>query len=644
MTADYVKRTAFAEWLSSVSDHRETIMVSGGFRKPRGTSESGIPLFELNGLAANTVRILVPIKPHIRNRPLDPAAFIHNSGGWWDGWAAVLCATALVPPLVDARQLADLLYDSRRVRFCCDTNALCTGVAQWLVTLLNGRADIVTSAVVDRELAAWPDRNKGFWSATDTGGWQLRTHYRIAKRLTETPTPGVVVERLSPEQSALMLAKLRDETAAKSPDADMLLIELARGLVRDQPRNARIVYLTGDRNNARAATSALGSDNVLFAVADASVAKRSAGRVVGRGWWYPKGPLGAAAIPPLDSFLWHILSACNFIDLETTVGKWRICQATSIPNGVPSDWADVWFEIADLGAPSSLPSKADVVPETARVSEGLLTETNQLEYADRPVGQAAIDSRWLLPPISARPPIPVPASYRPTPKLILGMIWHTLSGQVSTEVAEYSSDLQREAQALLIAFEVMDASGQPGAGVERFRKAWFDCDIDWFHVTLLRHQGYAAAIEQLRSDPGQKLTERARAQIGMARALGQVARIMSGDHNLYVGDAPVSQLGLLEALKTWLPYVGDAVTTDILCAFAARDLALSPTRLELAIQRMWSLDSESMFVGRVGGTVSATPFESVAVFSQTGLGWRRVEPGALTFGGDFPVRIIERIR
>jgi hypothetical protein len=33
----------------------------------------------------------------------------------------------------------------------------------------------------------------------------------------------VVIDRLSPEQGALMLAKLRDETEGKSPDADPLL-------------------------------------------------------------------------------------------------------------------------------------------------------------------------------------------------------------------------------------------------------------------------------------------------------------------------------------------------------------------------------------------------------------------------------------
>ena len=47
-----------------------------------------------------------------------------------------------------------------------------------------------------------------------------------------------------------MLEKLRDESPnlKKSPDADALMVELARGLIRDQARNARVLFLTGDRS------------------------------------------------------------------------------------------------------------------------------------------------------------------------------------------------------------------------------------------------------------------------------------------------------------------------------------------------------------------------------------------------------------
>lgn len=692
-----VRLSTFDEWLVSAFGRRECIRVAGGFRRPSASTDPSLPIMELDGRLSDTVRITLPEWPPVQPIP-STDGFVDRGREWWSTWAAVLAASALVSPVVDPVCLRDILYEKRRVRLCCDTSALCSGIATWMLVLLDGRADIYTSAVVDRELAAWPDGNRGFYAAKTMKSWMLRTKYRLARRLTETTPDGVVTDRLSPEQGALMLAKLRDETARKSPDADMLLVELARGLIRDQPRNARVVYLTGDRNHARAAMNALGHENVLYAAADGRRAVGARGAAVPRGWWTPGGgPLGALFVPPLSHLLWNLLAACDFLTLDAGGGKWCIRQVCTVSNGVPSDWADPWLQAEELavstsGTPVAVPtaSSSPVSPVDPSSSPGdedgigspLPTGTERplgsqdlCPTADSTVAEVQLacppsdkpadlsrdrcaasrdtspvsdqvtaeDLEWLLPPVAVGPPVEAPSSWRPTPVVFFHSLWRALAGAAAPEPVRVAADAQAEVDQILVALGAVAADGCLGPRIDEFRAAWGRDDLDWFHAELQRLPGYRATLARLREDGSAALPSRQKVSVGMARALGQVARLNRSESALVVGEAPVRMADMVTALERWLPSAGDTLATDELCRLAAQELLLTPARTEMAILRLWEKRPGVPFEGRTGGTVTAGFAENVVAMGDFGHCFRPVAPGALTFGRSGPVRFIVRM-
>jgi hypothetical protein len=422
-----------------------------------------------------------------------------------------------------------------------------------------------------------------------------------------------------------MLAKLRDETGTKSPDADMLLLELARGLIRDQPRNARVIYLTGDGTNARSATSALGAENVLYAVSDWRNAHAHRQRVLVRGWWFPVTALGGARIPPIGRLLWDLLSACSFLRIEAAGTQWLLRPVNSILNGVPSDWADPWVEIEEPSttAPES-PGDAGAVA------------------APVPSAQPESAGDWLLPPIPVGEPVDAFASWQPTPRIFFELLWRALSGRQVQDLAGSFQGSLREAHNLLVALGAADPSGGPGVRAGEFRDAWNRCDLDWFHAEMQRLPGYHAAMEQLRADRDAHFERRVMGQLSIARTLGQVARLFRTHAALVVGDAPITATQLVEALGRWLPEPGAALPTEDLCQRAAGELGLTPARLEMALQRLWARDPNLPFEGQTGGTVTAGFVENVIETSEAGYHFRPVAPGALTFGRSGPVRFIQR--
>lgn len=652
-------------------------------------------ILELGGSSADTVQLSLPEKAPISatGKPkafqLAPLNAQHPDAdkNWWNGWASMLVAALLVPPVVDPRRLADLLHDPRRIRFCCDTNALAGGVASWLLLLFGERADLVTSAVVDRELAAWPDRLKSdFWQAKSAEGWCKRTQYRLARRLIEAPPRGVVVDRLSPEQGALMLAKRRDEEdVGKSPDADVLLVELARALVRDQPRNARVVFLTGDRNNARTATGVLGAENVLFAAADSNRAKAWRSKTVARGVWRPEGPLGAVLVPTVGSLIWDLLAACDRLRIEQATSRWEVHGCSSVPHGVPSDWADPWIEIHERPSSSAQPTVA-VAPadattrspatDVASPVEGMTSQVRaasmELVSAEEPeLTQEAppaepyitaspkirepevptshrtqevhrlVDNDWLLPPVKAEAPLDVPSSWRPQPRMVFPLLARALGGpELPPDVRP--SQTMEEALRLLAALGATDAVGGPGPRAEAFRTAWLDKDHDWFHAEMRRLPGYAATLERVRADGSTKLTARQETQVSMARALGQAARLERVGGGLIVGDAPLRAAELSAALERWLPSVGVTRSTEELCQLAAAELHLTPARLERAMERLWASGSGVLFEPATGGTVVPGFAEQIISLGQIEAAFHPVAPGDLSFGRSGPVRFVTR--
>lgn len=645
--------TDLNDWLSKAFDSESgSIKFSGGFR-PASVSDPGLDLFELDTRSADTVRVLIPKDaPKVFSGKPKSTEFSVTDKNWWECWAAFFSATSLLPPIVDPKRLSDILHEKRRLRFCCDTNALCNGVAAWLLTILEGRADIVTSAVVDRELAAWSDRFKDMWKAHTTEDLKRRTHLRMARRLTETPPHGVVVDRLSPEQGALMLAKLRDETEKKSPDADMLLVELARGLIRDQPRNARIIYLTGDRNHARAATNALGAENVLFCVSDASEAKKKQGKVLPRGWWHPVGSLGSIVVSPLYRMVWDLLTICEYIVITSQSGKWRLSAAHSVALGVPSDWADPWIKIETLTTPAITQSSA-LKPSTS-VEE---TEVQPAELLAEPVvpsdlvippspevtsGGNDLSDFWLLPPVSTAPSLDITQLARPTPRIFFGRLWELISGVASPVPISSSAELNAEVRRILVWMGATYEDGRPGPRLPEFKNAWTNNDLDWFHAEMMRLPMYALVIDNIRTGEVSP-NKRQEVIIAMARTLGQVTRLDSRTGPLIVGDAPLSATELRTKLDTWLPDANDTLDVADICRRSLEELRVTPARLEIAMDRFWAANPSAPFEGRTGGTVTGGSVEKVIRMSASGYEFVDIAPGALTFGRNGFVRFIERV-
>lgn len=644
-------------WWNDQQLARRTVRISGGLRGQGLADTPHLPLLELKASPTSTVRILVPKMPPIAEKGTPGAAQFHKVDNdkddakdnakdkWWGGWSKVLSATALVPPVVDPKRLAELLQDSRRLRFYCDTNALAGGVADWLLFVFQGRADLVTSAVVDRELAAWPDRDNALWRAKTVGRWAKRTQYRLARRITENPPPGVVIDRLSPEQGALMLAKLRDETEGKSPDADTLLIELARGLVRDEPRQARVIYLTGDRNNARAATSALGPEHVLFAAADSDTAHEHLGTLAVPGWWSPSGPLGSVRLMAPSRILWGLLAACDFLRLEVDGDGWLLQPALSVTRGVPSDWAEPWVEITRLASPKITVQPEpfpppDIPPEPAPPQQPPSGRVRRRHV--RSSGEGQKPDEWLLPPQPPGPPVVLAGEPALVPGVFFGLLWNTLFN-AKVAFPGIPEESRRGTQAHLVALDALDTNGGPGPRTTEFRNAWETNNLDWFHAELYRIQQYRAIIKALSMRPNLSSVH-SEYYVLMARLLGQVTLHMKPEEGFFLGEAPVRAQDLLSSLHLWLPSPGTTASTSVLCARAATELRLTPARFERAMERLWALHPDIPFEGSTGGTVEPGQIENIVHLDSSGYRLRKVSPETLSFGRKGPVRFITRTR
>lgn len=696
----YVRLGQFENWLSEKFPPQERIIISGFLSDSTDALE--LPLLELGNSTANTVRLLIqdsfplpasvgPVSPTApestaqqnSNRRArekkDSSRAEHVARSNWAGtWAKVLVASALATPTVDPVRLWDVLRDKRRIRFFCDTNALTTGIASWLLLTLDHKADLVTSSVVDRELVAWPDRHgDNFWMGSTSDAWTLRTQYLLARRLIECPPEGVVIDRLSPhEQSALMLAKTKDESASKSPDADMLLIEVARAYIRDQSRHSRLIFLTGDLNNARSAASALGADNVLFASVPPDVFERSRGHIIGRGWWHPDGPLGAILVPRTAALVWDLLSACTRLVLRDERDAWLVTAAAAASHGVPSDWADPWLRLRRIlsgsngsetdSRPPESPGPAPAPSEPiSRPQQGMMEvvidhapvdphahrpmqRSGKLDdnVAPHPLASVAIvesskvlgpDDYWLLEPASELSVVDVSSSARPTSTLFFDLTWNLIANQKVVYVKEERHQLQREVLQILTALGWTNGP-DVGPAFAACRTAWFANDLEWFHRQLLRVPGYREALLSVGKGEWPSLGSRPRAHVALARSLGQVASLQD---ELLRGDSPVSKRALLAALNRWLPNPEDSLPTESLAQLAARDLGLTPFRFEIAMDRLWRKEPIP-FDGASGGVASTRDTEEVAVFQQSGYTFRKVSPGALTFGRGGPVRFVRR--
>ncbi len=375
-------------WMRETLAPREPIRISGGLRGGHVANGPTVAAIELNGVQANAVRLLVgsvpaavatPSNAEFQSKPKADDRQAEETA-WWAGWAKVLTAATMLPPRMDPEALSRLIVERRVVRLFCDTNAVCSGVAEWLMSVLPARTELLTSAIVDKEVMSWADTTKKLWAAETASGWEARLRFQLARRLTIFPPRETVIDRLSPDQNALMLAQGTDKGGQKSSGADLLFVELARPLIREQPRQACVMFVTGDANLAGAATSALGPEHVLYANADAEAARAAQGKALTRGFWHPGSGLGSVTMPSPGRMLWTLLGAFTFLELRQGDQGWSLELVERVRNGGPSDWADPWVKIAPLAVvpaiavPDPITSASDPAAPSAASAEGHLSD------------------------------------------------------------------------------------------------------------------------------------------------------------------------------------------------------------------------------------------------------------------------------
>ena len=624
-----------------VSDGK--LVIYGGIRKPDKRFDiltaPSFKVLELDSLTAHTVKICISFEPP------DTAKFKDkNSERWLEGWKSVFTAAGILDPVVDSARLITLLHSRDRIRFCCDTNALACGALSWAIEAFHQRADIVTSAVVDREIMAWADRNQGMWNADSCKMWALRTQFRLARCITEFPPKHVVIDRLAPDQSALMLAKLRDDKAhpdesqnRKSPDADILLVELVRGIIRDMPRNSKILFLTGDRNLGRTATNALGSESVLFMVSEKEKLKQYLDEkaVATRGWWHPGDldhTLGRVHIPCVSWVFWYLLCACDYLFIEDSEGKkWAITRAYSVHGGVPSDWTDPHIELIGI-------EKEDLhneeVPNDRTDPD---SETIEIKKEE-----------WLL-PIQKHDSIlsEAPKGLRLPPRFVFDSLLQILFDKGSDDSKSANDEVKNEIFKAFILLNIIDKEYQPSENFEKFRQYWINNDLDGLHSEFLKLPGYCSVFDTLAKkdetlQSGMKIkdfTGRQRSIINFGQRLGQ---LWIFDGECFRGDNALSKEKFTEKLNAWLPNIGDALYMYELCLKASQELQVSPFRLENAMIEYFK-DSGGRFELGSGGTVSSMASGEVVYLYPEGYEWIEIYPDGLRFGRNMPVRVITRV-
>ncbi len=577
-----------------------------------------------------------------------------------EAWSKTLVACGLAAPRVDPAPFEALLQDPRCLKFYFDTNVLASGIAHWLLEVFRGRAHFETSVLVDRELMRWVDRGgkAGFYVARTIAAFQLRTQWRLARQILTARLEGSMIMRPSPDQSALMLAKFRDEGGDKSPDADMLLLEQARLQVRDQPRNTRTIFLTGDRNLAVTAAAVLGSDAVLWIDAGPEVSRPLFGQVCLRGWWEPHGAYGRLHIPPWSHLVRGLLAACDRLIFQVERGddcasSWTLEQTLgrAVLGALPSDWTDPVFALAC--------EESDAPPRPAPVLPAPTSTSAPAVPAPPPPVETTRAAVVLEPP----PVVPEPAAatqplvfpWAGTPDGALGArswrmssssFWNLLAPLVlegdGSEALWSAGSALRSAYKSFELLGWMDEEGEPGPNFRWLQQAWNSNDLDALHRALRKLRVYETMMQQLAAHHGsvERPDDRLwRPWWGIARSLGQTAELGG---RVYCGDAPASPEQLDRALEVWMPAVGDHLSVRELSELAARELRWSPYRLGRTMAALrqqpanrWSLETGGEFVGDA--------FEEVARLGEGEYAEDVVDPEGLWMGGPQPVRTLRRI-
>jgi hypothetical protein len=429
--------------------------------------------------------------------------------------------------------------------------------------------------------------------------------YRLARRLSETPPPNLIVRRPAPEEkAALMLAKLRTP-GIKSPDADVLLIEQAREFLQIQPPSVRTLYVTGDQAHARSAVAVLPPQNVLYAPpANLDVKAPVLGMAA---FWHPASGFGAVRVLSLGEIVWHLLAAVDHVTLIGTAKEIEVHHLLH-DSGAPSDWIDPRMCVEERAV--------NILVGTGQSGRAL---------AATPVPTSNSHTRPIM-----------PATLRPSPATIRSYLNSALAGST---ISPPNEELPRESFRLLVQLGVIDNSGAPLAD-SSFLAAIRANDWDQIHTNLLRSGAYANAINELRRMPGMRATGRVLAQISFARRLGQVAKPERDGPNM-VGDRRIGNEELVAFLNSVLEVPGTDYAVAEVCKRALTELGVTPARLEDALRKL--LDSGYTEVSlETGGSVGKGASEEVFRYNGSDVIETTVSTAALKFGGERPIKSLRR--
>lgn len=545
--------------------------------------------------------------------------------------ANVLTAAGFLNIKADPSQLFSTLMETKRVRFVFDTNAMSNGVAHWLVTAMWQSVDVVTSAVVEREIHQWKDRISNI-EAYLPEDLKTRTNYSLARHFLEKPAAGVSLDRMdTPEQSALLISQQPSKDGKKTPNADILLVEHARSLIRGESRNTRTIYVTGDFATARTAVGALGEHHVLLAITDWEELLRREGQYMTRGWWKPGDGLGNINATSLAQVIDIFLSLYSKLQLKVSNKTVTVEYSYSFRGGCPTEWVNphylVTTETETLPAVVVEPHDGTAPQQTGGDGGGVAPAVEELEL---PTSTKTSKGKS-----SSKSP-----KFAPSLRLHSGYFFSKIQAILyPNEFREPQSIAQTQEEtdrAMYLLGILTDKEVQ-----SQLRTAWERNDLDWFHRLLLNHPGYSNVMHKLSA--GERLAHRDFDQIRFARAIGQVT--LSPYSSSYILG---SQIVPIEVVKNELMYMfnerGKVLSVHEMCSELLPKLHLTPYRFEKYLNAIMAIeDEEFQLVPETGGSIVPTKADTVVVFDgSNGHRWKEWTWEAFHFGMNRPIRFLRR--
>lgn len=524
------------------------------------------------------------------NPPVPPPSSANN--GFSQALRAVYVASGLIDPIPDPLAWCQVQLSQRPLLLIPDTSALANGTVHWLAhSLWNRSIELAVLSVVERELFGWSDQ-EGFWNDIPK-----RTKFRVARRMSETPLRNVIDRRPHlDEKAALMLAKLKIKDA-KSPDADVLLIEQARDLIRAQSQNIQTLFVTGDRNHARSAVSVLTPRSVLYCPPPEFDETQT---VVGSAsFWQPCEGFGAIHLLSFAQIIWTLLAAFDEITFTFCSRTIRIKHHLSCLHGVPSDWIDPHLELHEVTTAGSA-------------------------HAFSPA------------PTPGSPGVSFPTALRPSIGYIHNAVNLVLTGQAVVKPAK-DEHVSLESFKLLQAIGLIDPSGSAIAGsgvLESIRRN------DWLAVSdhFQKSPAFMLALDKLST--GERLTSRDNANLALARRLSVAVKSSKGTPPIRC-DSKLTNEDFLEALAI---IVGDdhgSIPFEYVSIEMAKRFGLHPMRFESQFRDV-NDKGLSPYQWETGGSAIPMAIDHVFFYDGNRVIEKPVSCATFTFGSDRSFKSMRR--